>query len=451
MKKILYTLIVSIIFTINAASTAQAGGVKVSANLDRPYLLADEEETVVLKVGLSAEQESTKRERLPLNIAIVLDKSGSMGSDQKIEKAKQGVFEIIERLNEGDIISVIVYDNSPRVLIPAQALNDKSELINLVSQVYASGSTALYGGIELGAEELRKHMSDYCLNKIILLSDGLANVGPQSTEDLASLGRMLNEEGVLVSTIGVGLDYNEDLMTALAEASGGNSYFARDSYELPKIFAEEINEAMTVVAKNIKVYIDTEKDIKPLDIIGRPGEVGDKYFESQINALYGKNEKYALFEMQVPKAAHGVSKAVANVRVEYTDPSTGKVVRSSQKIKVQYHKDAGFISSKEDKNILKEAALTKTSEIKNQAIKLADEGKYGAAADYLNKQSSTLEKVASQCNNDKDVQAEAKRCNWLSGNIFSNKGFSRVLRKSVVSESYSQTSQQYYDPGKERK
>ena len=118
---------------------------------------------------------------------------------------------------------------------------------------------------------------------------------------------------------------------------------------------------------------------------------------------------------------------------------------------MQYRKNADFVFSKENKSILKETALTKTSEIKNQAIKLADEGKFDAAADYLGGQAATLEKVAKQCNNDKDIKAESKRCNWLSENIFSNKGFSRVLRKSVVSESYSQTNQQYYDPGREKK
>jgi len=451
MKKALYSLIAGILFSICAVSAAEAGNVRVSANLDKPYLLAGEEETVVLKVGLSAEPGNDKIERPPINIAVVLDKSGSMGSEQKIERAKEGVFEIIERLNEGDILSVVVYDTYPRVLIPAQPVKDKSGIINMVSGIYASGSTALYGGIELGADELRKYASDYCLNKVVLLSDGLANVGPQSTEDLASLGRTLSSEGVIVSTIGVGLDYNEDLMTALAQESGGNSYFARDSYELPKIFAEELNEAMTIAARNINLYVDTEKGVEPMGVIGRMGEAGDKYFKAQINALYGKNEKYALFEMKVPKATHGASRQVADVRVEYTDPATGKIVRSSQKISVQYSKDADFVFSKEDKSILKETALTKTSQIKNKAIKLADEGKYDAAASYLSEQSSTLEKVASQCNNDKDVKEEAKHLNWLSGNISSNKGFSKVLRKSVVSESFSQVNQQAYDPGKERK
>ncbi len=449
MKKKLSVLIATFIFTVGGFS-AHAGNIKVSADLDRPYVLAEEDQSVVLKVGLSGEQDGMT-ERLPLNIAIVLDKSGSMGSDQKMEKAKQGVFEIIERLNEGDVISVIVYDSYPSVLIPAQVLKDKSQIINLVSRIHSSGSTALYGGVLLGAEELRKYASDYHLNKIVLLSDGLANVGPQSTEDLAVLGRTLNEEDVIVSTIGVGLDYNEDLMTALAQESGGNSYFAKDSYELPKIFAEEINEAMAIVAKNIKVYIDTEKGVEPLDIIGRRGKVGDKYFESQINALYGKNEKYALFEMKIPKASHGATRALANVCVEYTDPATGKIVKSSQKVNVQYDKNSELVYAKENKGISKVVALTKTSEIKNQAIKLADEGKYDEAAKYLTQQSATLEKVASQCDNDKDVQAEARRCEWLSGDVFSNKGFSRGLRKSVVSESYSQTNQQFYDPGRERK
>lgn len=451
MKSFLCALIAGIVFVTPAVYAAQVKGVEIFTELDRPYVLSDEEQSVVLKVGLRAQADSVNTERLPLNVAIVLDKSGSMGSDQKMEKAKQGVYEIIERLNEGDIISVVVYDNYPRVLIPAQPLENKAEIIKFISQIYPSGSTALYAGIELGAEELRKHISDYCLSKIILLSDGLANVGPQSSEELASLGLRLELEDMIISTIGVGLDYNEDLMTALAQESGGNSYFAKDSGELPRIFAEEINEAKTYVAKDIKVRIDTSEGVEPLDIIGRAGEVGDKYFNAEISALYGKNEKYALFEMKVPKAVHGVSKTVANVRIEYTDTSTGKIITREQKVNIQYHKDANFVFSKEDKGMLKETTLTKTSEIKNQAIKLADEGKFKEAADYIGAQSAALEKVALRCNNDKDVQAEAKRCSWLSGNIFSNKGLSRVLRKSVVSESYSQTNQQYYDPGKERK
>ncbi|MDD4955045.1 MAG: hypothetical protein PHP17_03280, partial [Candidatus Omnitrophica bacterium] len=204
-------------------------------------------------------------------------------------------------------------------------------------------------------------------------------------------------------------------------------------------------------ARNINVYIDTQNGAKPLGLIGRKGEVSEKYLKTEISALYGKNEKYALFEMQIPKALDGASKQVANVRVEYTDPVTGKTIKTLQKISVQYSKNSNLVVSRQDSSILKETALTKTSEIKDKAIKLADEGKYDAAADYLNQQSATLEKVAKQCNNDKDVKQEAERCSWLSGNIFSNKGFSRELRKSVVSEAYSQTNQQQYAPGKERK
>lgn len=451
MKARLYGMIIAIIFAAGVVPVAEAGNIKVSANLDKPYALAGQEQSVILKVGLIAEDNDATSQRFPLNIAIVLDKSGSMNTDRKIENAKQGVYEIIERLKEGDVISVVAYDTYPVVLVPAQVIRDKSEIIDMVSRIHPSGSTALYGGIELGAQELRKYMSDYALNKIVLLSDGLANVGPQSTEDLASLGRMLSEEDIIVSTIGVGLDYNEDLMTALAEESGGNSYFAKDSYELPRIFAEEINESKTYAAKDIKVYVDTEKDIEPLSIIGRRGEVNGKRLESKINALYGKNEKYALFEMKIPRAEHGANKVVANILVEYTDPATGKPVKKTQKINIQYHKDADFVSSKEDRAILKEVALTKTSEIKNTAIKLADEGKYEAAATYLSAQGSTLEKVAAQCNNDTEVSKEAKRCNWLSDIVSAGRGFSSGLRKSVVSESYSQTNQQYYDPGKERK
>jgi Ca-activated chloride channel family protein len=416
----------------------------VYADVDKPVVLARDGERVVIKVGLSGIDKYIKPKRLPLNVAVVLDKSGSMGSGGKMENAKRGAIEVIERLTRDDIFSLVVYDSRPRVVIPAQRVRDKEWLIRTISDIYAGGSTALYGGVTFGASEVREHMSWKYINRIILLSDGLANVGPQSTGELAHLGRSLGMEGITVSTIGVGLDYNEDLMTALAATSGGNSYFASTGRELPRIFAEEIGEAMTVVARDVRIYIDCGDGVRPVTVIGREGDMSEKQMSVKVGELYGKNDKYALFEVEVPRDEPGQNLEAAQITVEYVDPHTNETMRDRQKVTIAYAADEKVVEKNKDKRVVKDAVLTRTSEIKMQAVGLSDKGDYKAAAALMQQNALELEKAAQACDNDEEIIKEADKCETMSRSIETNMGLTRGGRKKAMNEVHTQTTQQGY-------
>ena len=416
--------------------------VGVYANVDKPVVLGAPGERVVVKVGLKGLTVPVMPKHIPLNVAIVLDKSGSMGSDHKMENAKRGAIEVVERLSRDDIISLIVYDNQAYVVIPAQRVGDKDALIETISGIYAGGSTALYGGVTLGANQVRRHMSREYVNRIILLSDGLANVGPQSTEDLARLGCNLNEEGITVTTIGVGLDYNEDLMTALAARSGGNAYFASAGHELPKIFAEEIGEAMTVVARDVRIRVWCPDEVRPVGVLGREGEVSGQTMSVSVGELYGKNDKYALFEVEVPTNEAGVKLTIAEVSVEYDDPHTNKRVEDKRSVMVTYDESQEVVEEQQNTEIVVEAALTKSSEVKREAVALADRGEHRAAAILMRENAVELENLAEKCDNDGDLLGEATVCDKIFFDITENEGMTRYQRKSVVNQAYAQTTQQ---------
>src|SRR5581483_2232947 len=139
-----------------------------------------------------------------------------------------------------DVFSFVVYSDDARVLVPAQHVEDKDALKAKIARIDAEGSTALYAGVKRGAAEMDEYLSDKRINRIILLSDGLANVGPSSPRELRRLGGDLAERGIAVTTIGVGADYNEDLMAGLAEASDANYYYVKDTEKLPEIFNKEL-------------------------------------------------------------------------------------------------------------------------------------------------------------------------------------------------------------------
>src|SRR6185437_3479821 len=107
-------------------------------------------------------------------------------------------------------------------------------------------------------------------NRIVLMSDGLANVGPSRPSDLAGLGRELRREGLAVTTIGLGDDYNEDLMAGLAEASNANYYYVRDAEKLPEIFTQEMGASRSVIARDIIIHIKTPEGVRLKEILGRP-------------------------------------------------------------------------------------------------------------------------------------------------------------------------------------
>jgi Ca-activated chloride channel family protein len=429
----------------NTAKGISKGNVFIGAGLDKPIVSSLGGDDVVLKVGLFCQTLPRASQRPPVSVAVVLDKSGSMGSGGKMENARRGAIEVVKRLTAEDTFSLIVYDSTARVLIPAQSAADRDALIEAISSINACGSTALYDGVRLGAEELRKDRSDNRDRRIILLSDGLANVGPSSTSAVAGLGKSLAGEGIVITTVGVGLDYNEDLMTTLADVSRGNAYFAKGSGDLTEIFVREIGDTLNVAAKDVHIAVTCKNGAAPLDFLGRSGSIAGPNAEVTVGSLYKDKEKFALLRIRVPGGGSGEKKEVAEVAVTFTDPFTGKIVKALQNVAVEFNADRNMAEKAQDRRVQKDLTLTQAYMSRNQAIKLADEGKHEEAAKILGKNALQLEAFSTLCGNDKDLAEEARRCRRHSETLQANKMMDSYQRKRMMNESFAGNNQQSYE------
>ncbi len=331
MKNALYNRIQFWSFCLSlvmATACSLAGSVNLKVETDKSTLMAEQKNTAYLRVGLTGFPIEQKQERSPVNISIVLDKSGSMGGD-KIEKARSAAIMALDRLNSNDIVSVVLYDTNVQVLVPATKMTDRKMVADKIRQVRADGSTALYAGVQAGAKEVRKFISKEYVSRIVLLSDGLANVGPQSPDELGRLGSALVEEGISVTTIGLGLGYNEDLMSKLAFNSDGGHYFADDPEKLAQVFESELGRAMSVVAQDVTIEIICGEGMRPVRLLGREGNIDDRIVKLDINSVYSEHEKYAILEVEVPAHKAEAEREIANVKVKYLDMQSNETVNVS--------------------------------------------------------------------------------------------------------------------------
>ena len=166
---------------------AAAKQISLDVSMANPTLLAEKKQTTYLKVGLTGFEMSSKGRRTPVNVALVIDKSGSM-SGEKIAKAREAAKFAVRRLSRHDIVSVVAYDSTVRVVVPATRLSDKETVCRAIDRLESDGQTALFAGVSKGAAELRTFLDRNRVNRVILLSDGLANVGPSSPSALGELG-----------------------------------------------------------------------------------------------------------------------------------------------------------------------------------------------------------------------------------------------------------------------
>lgn len=381
-----------VVFTALCGSTLLGKGVpqkktaaqkvQLDVSLAHPIMLADKKNTTYVKIGLTGFELPDKEDRAPVNIALVIDKSGSM-QGPKIQKAKQAAIAAIDRLRSSDIVSVIAYDQGVDVVLPATKMTDKEVAKEAIRRISAGGSTALFAGVSKGAAEVRKFLDKERVNRVILLSDGQANVGPASPTELGELGASLVKERIAVTTLGLGLDYNEDLMTQLAVKSNGNHLFIENANELIAIFDHEFNDVLSVVAQEVMIQIQIPEGVRPVRVLGYEADIRGQEVSIQLNQLYAEQERFILMEVEVPPTATDSTRVVADVDISYANMLTNATDRLSTAASVTFSDKPEVCAASRNADVVEKWVLLYANQQNRMATRLRDEGRVEEARRLL--------------------------------------------------------------------
>lgn len=355
---------------------------QASVRLEHNLIAVEGEHSVHAMFELHAPPGPTEAHRAPLRLAVVIDRSGSMAGD-KLATTKSCVDFLIRRLRSTDSVALVDYDDEVRLLAPLGPV-EHDALAKVVAGIFAGGTTNLSGGWLKGAEELRRSNDDG-VRKLLLLTDGLANVGITDTGSLISLAQGAAGEGIGTSTIGFGDGFHEELLTAMAGAGGGNAHYAENPDDAPALFASELEGLVSLVAQNVSLEIRPCAEVEVIEILhDHPLVAVEGGLQVQLGDAYGSEERRVVFALRVTNIGRLGPAKIAEVVLRYV--AVGDEIAAHE---VTVPVVANVVNADEVANAVPDAEVTeqivilRAARARTEAIRLADRGDYEAARRLL--------------------------------------------------------------------
>ncbi|HEX6138013.1 MAG TPA: VWA domain-containing protein [Casimicrobiaceae bacterium] len=283
----------------NAKDTQSA--FKLLLTPDRPALAAGHPTTLRVLARIQAPMAPVDAPRRPLHLALVLDRSGSM-SGAPLEEAKRCARHIVDGLAPGDRAAIVAFDDEVVRVAPLTPATDKLTLAAAVASIASGGSTNLHGGWRGGADELAGKLAGDDVHRVILLSDGCANAGETDLETIAGQCKALALRGITTSTYGLGRNFNEALMLAMAGAGRGNAYYGQTAADLAEPFAAELALLTSLGARGLVLKVHAPAGIE-VRLRNDYERVDGEAMTWHLPDLAFASEAWALFELTIAPGA----------------------------------------------------------------------------------------------------------------------------------------------------
>ena len=233
----------------------------------RPAVCSDSPVTLDLLVKVEAPRPAGAPSRPTLNLALVLDRSGSMAASKKIDYARAAATFAVGQLLPEDRVGITIFDDEVETIAPSAPATDKPGLVRRIEGIRPRGATNLHGGWAEGVDQVERHRVEGGLNRVLLLSDGLANAGVTDPNAISLEAKGALQRGIGTSTLGLGDEYNEDLLEAMARAGDGNYYYVESPSQLTDLFQTELLGLMATVGRGARLRIEPAEGVAVADVL----------------------------------------------------------------------------------------------------------------------------------------------------------------------------------------
>jgi Ca-activated chloride channel family protein len=348
--------------------------VQLSIRTELPLIARDASTTRTVEIVVTPPAAVKTGTRPRLNLALVLDRSGSM-SGEKLVYVKEAAMHLLELLDEHDRVVVVAYDDAVKVVAESCLVTPENRLRikQAIMGIESGATTNLSDGWLTGCGEVAKFHAEGQLERTLLLTDGLANVGIVELEELAGIARELNNKGVSTSTFGVGDDFNEHLLEAVATTGGGSYHYISSPQLIPAIFIKEFGELAAVTLRDVEITLDVPAGvIAQLVGGGWRVEATKGRMRFFIGALQSGRPQALYVSVLLPPST---KKGEVALKCRVMGRGEGNQVCEDGAALTFQYEDAGVVASApRDQGLLERCAQVRLAEAVNQALKLERAG-----------------------------------------------------------------------------
>lgn len=335
---------------------------------------------VRLRVGARPLKNAPKA---PVNLALVVDTSGSMEGEM-IEDAKKASLALLDALSPGDTLAVVAFHSRAEVLTPATRITSKNaaKIRDQISGMRAHGTTDMAGGLQAGIGEVVKGLRADGVNRIVLLGDGV----PNNEAPIVQLAQTAGQSGIAVTALGLGLDYNETLMNAVAQHSGGKFHFIRESAAVASVFKEEVLRLKRVVGKNASVRLSAGPGVTIKGVVGLPTSVSGTDTIVMLGDMSEGEQRDVIVRVSAAGRRAGSVVELFDAAVSFDVTSgfgPGGRLEERSFVSVKATSDAEELASGRDLDVERSAARISVADRIVQAIAAARMGQLGQAQAML--------------------------------------------------------------------
>ncbi len=391
-------------------------------------IVAQQPMTLDLLVRITPPTVALDVDRVPLNLSLAIDRSGSMQGD-KMHYARQAACFAVENLLPCDRISVVLFDDRIETLVPSTLATDKNSLLTQLRQVQARGSTALHAGWVEAGVQVSQYLNPSQLNRVIVLSDGLANVGETRLDAIATDVHGLAQHGVSTTTLGIGDDYSEDLLAAMARSGDGNFFHIESADQLPSIFETELSGLAATLGQRVSLGVAPQSGVTVMDVLNDFEQTTTQRYKLP-NLMVGSPIQVVV-RLQVPALNQRLGQVdLMQVRLAWDEPdqASRQVLRADLGLPLVSPQQ--FSDFPANESVQEQVALLMAARARREAVTYLDRGDYAAAGQSLASVQNQMEAMPPSAALAEELSVLADlTATYQSGDVAS-------ARKKTVSQSF---------------
>ncbi len=317
-------------------SRAETFGINLAGG---PSPFTERESGRMVQVGIQGYAVPAE-ERQDVVLTFVIDVSGSMDMENRLHLAKRALHLLVDELRPTDEVAVVVYGTTAHIVLPMTAVAERDEIHAAIDSVWPEGSTNAEAGLRLAYKHAAKYFNEDAINRIVLVSDGVANVGTTEAGGILDEIEKYADKGIYLTTVGMGMgNYNDTLMEQLADKGDGSYAYVDDMTEARRIFVHELTGTLLTIAKDAKIQVEFNPEVvERYRLVGYENrDVADDDFrndEVDAGEIGSGHSVTALYEVEFFEEAAAPTATVATVRLRWQEPETGEVIETERSLTV---------------------------------------------------------------------------------------------------------------------